>query len=123
MSINRIQSVYTVVRDMDRLQAFYETALGLPLAFRDRDAWLQFKIGQTAFALSSLVEGAVGARGGVVVFETAEPTSLAERIVQLGGRRLGDRDMGAHGRVMTFADPEDNRFQLYARADAATAQR
>jgi hypothetical protein len=30
--------------------------------------------------------------------------------------------MGAHGRVMTFADPEDNRFQLYVRAAATTAQ-
>lgn len=122
MPINRIQSVYSVVSDMDRLQAFYERALGLPLAFRDRHAWCQFKIGQTVFALSSPAEAAVGARGSVVVFETMDPHTLAERILQFGGRHLMDRDMGAHGRVMTFADPEDNRFQLYARAGTATAQ-
>jgi predicted enzyme related to lactoylglutathione lyase len=122
MSISRIQSVYSIVSDMDRLQVFYETALGLPLAFRDRDAWCQFKIGQTAFALSSPAEAAAGAHGSVVVFETADPDTLAKRILQLGGRHLADRDMGAHGKVMTFADPEDNRFQLYTRAGAATAQ-
>lgn len=122
MSISRIQGVYSVVSDMDRLQVFYETALGLPLAFRDGDAWCQFKVGGSAFSLSSPAEAAAGARGSVVVFETADPGSLAERILRSGGRQLADRDMGAHGRVMTFADPEDNRFQLYVRAAATTAQ-
>jgi len=48
---------------MDRLQAFYETARGLPLASRDRDARRQLKIGQTAFALSFPTEAAAGALG------------------------------------------------------------
>ena len=30
VAIDRIQSVYSVVSDMDRVQAFYEKALGLP---------------------------------------------------------------------------------------------
>src|ERR1700737_2347948 len=66
MPMHRIQSVYTVVHDMDRAQAFYEQALELPMSFRDRSAWCQFKVGPTNFALSSPGEAAAGARGSVV---------------------------------------------------------
>jgi hypothetical protein len=38
-----IRSVYTVAQDIDLLHAFCEGALGLKLAFRDRDRWCQFK--------------------------------------------------------------------------------
>jgi hypothetical protein len=30
---------------------------------------------------------------------------------------LASRDMGSHGSVATFADPENNLFQLHVRAD------
>jgi hypothetical protein len=32
-----------------------------------------------------------------------------------GGRHLSSRDMGSHGGVATFADPENNLFQLHVR--------
>ena len=119
MPIDRIQSVYAPVRDMDRMQAFYEQALGLPFAFRDRAAWCQFRIGQTAFALSSPAEAAVGARGNVVVFRATDASAFMQRIPELGGEYLADRDMGSHGRVITFADPEANLFQLYLSAEGS----
>jgi hypothetical protein len=63
MPLGTIRSVYTVANDMDLMRAFYEEALELPLAFRDRDHWCQFKAGQVSFALSSSSEAAQGARG------------------------------------------------------------
>ena len=57
MPLGAIRSVYTVAKDMDLMQAFYEGALELPLAFRDRDNWCQFKAGPLSFALSSPSEG------------------------------------------------------------------
>jgi hypothetical protein len=62
MSPGAIRSVYTVANDMDLMQAFYEGALELPLVFRDRDNWCQFKAGPVSFALSSPSEAAKGAR-------------------------------------------------------------
>jgi predicted enzyme related to lactoylglutathione lyase len=115
MSLSAIRSVYTVVNDMDLMQAFYGEALELPLAFRDRDNWCQFKAGQFAFALSSPSEAANGARGSVVVFGAAELAVIARRIERLGGRHLSHRDMGAHGSVATFSDPENNLFQIHVR--------
>ncbi len=115
MPLGAIRSVYTVASDMDLMRAFYEEALDLPLAFRDRDNWCQFKAGQVAFALSSQSEAAQGARGSVIVFDAIDLAAFVPRIERLGGRHLSSRDMGAHGSVAAFADPENNLFQLHAR--------
>ncbi len=63
MPLGAVRSVNTVASDMDLMRAFYEEALELPLAFRDRDNWCQFKAGPVSFALSSPSEAAEGARG------------------------------------------------------------
>ena len=115
MPLGTIRSVYTVANDMDLMHAFYEGALELPLAFRDRDSWCQFKAGQISFALSSPSEAAQGARGSVIVFDAIDVAAFAQRIERLGGRHVSSRDMGSHGSVATFADPENNLFQLHVR--------
>lgn len=115
MSLGAIRSVYTLANDMDLMHAFYERALELPLAFRDRDNWCQFKAKQVSFALSSPSEAAKGARGSVIVFDAIDVAVVAQRIERLGGRHLSSRDMGSHGSVATFADPENNLFQLHVR--------
>jgi predicted enzyme related to lactoylglutathione lyase len=118
MPLSSVRSVYTVAGNMDLMRAFYEEALELPLAFRDRDNWCQFKAGPAAFALSSRSEAAQGARGGVIVFDAIDLAAFVPRIERLGGRHLSNRDMGAHGSVATFADPENSLFQLHVRPGA-----
>ena len=115
MSFSAIRSVYTVANDMDLMRAFYEEALELPLAFRDRDQWCQFKAGQVSFALSSPSEAAEGARGSVIVFDANDVAVFVQRIERRGGRHLSNRDMGSHGSIATFSDPENNLFQLHVR--------
>ena len=115
MLLGAIRSVYTVTSNMDLMRAFYEEALELPLAFRDRDNWCQFKAGPVPFALSSRAEAAEGARGSVIVFDAIDLTAFVPRIERLGGRHLSSRDMGSHGSVATFADPENNLFHLHVR--------
>src|SRR5258705_2900247 len=97
MPLSAIRSVYTVASEMDLMRAFYEEALELPLAFRDRDNWCQFKAGPVAFALSSPSEPAKGARGSVIAFEAIDVAVVAQRIERLGGRPLSSRAMGSHG--------------------------
>ncbi|SDR43844.1 hypothetical protein SAMN05444161_3996 [Rhizobiales bacterium GAS191] len=115
MPLSPIRSVYTVAQDMDLMHAFYEGALGLPLAFRDHDNWCQFKAGPLPFALSSPSEAAPAAQGSVIVFGASDIAAFAQRIERLGGRYLSNRNMGSHGSVATFADPETNLFQLHVR--------
>src|SRR5260370_22655106 len=107
MSLSAIRSVYTVANDMDLMHAFYEGALELPLAFRDRDNWCQFKAGQVSFALSSPTEAAKCARGSVIVFDAIDVAVFAQRIERLGGRHLSNRDMDSHGSVATLANPDN----------------
>src|SRR3984957_9956874 len=115
MPFSAIRSVYTVANDMDLMRAFYEEALELPLAFRDRDQWCQFKAEQVSFALGSPSEAAKGARGSVIVFDANDVAVFVQRLERLGGRHLSNRDMGSHGSVATFSDPENNLFQLHVR--------
>ncbi len=84
MPFDAVRTVYTVANDMDLMQAFYQGALELPLAFRDRDNWCQFKTGQVSFALSSPSEAADAARGSVIVFDAIDVAVFAQRIERLG---------------------------------------
>lgn len=115
MSIQKIQGVYTVVRDMDRVQAFYEQALGLTLKFRDQSKWCQFGVGASNFALSSTEEAAPGAVGSVVVFEADSIDGIRESVEAAGGQFVAERDMGAHGKVLVLLDSENNVFQVFTR--------
>lgn len=115
MTIHKIQSVYTVVRDMDALQAFYGHVLNMPPKFRDADRWTQFSVGHTNFALSSAAEAALGASGSVVVFEADTLDGVGASVTAAGGRLVSQRDMGAHGAVLSFTDPEGHPFQVFSK--------
>lgn len=119
MTVQKIQSVYLRTERMDELHAFYETAVGLAPAFRDGNRWSQFRVGNTNFALSAPEEAAPVEGAAVVVFEVDDLQAATDRITGGGGRALGARDMGAHGTVATFADPDNNIFQVFAKARTA----
>ncbi|SDY35115.1 hypothetical protein SAMN05518854_101858 [Variovorax sp. YR266] len=119
MEITRIQNVYTVVRNMQESREFYRTALGLSVKFEDRLEWCQFGVGGSNFALSSIAEGPLNSRGSVVVFEAPSLEGIESRVRAAGGTLMASRSMGAHGSVMTFADPEKNLFQVFAKSSQA----
>jgi predicted enzyme related to lactoylglutathione lyase len=51
----------------------------------------------------------------MIVFAATDVAAFAQRFERLGGRHISSRDMGSHGNVATFADPENNLFQLHVR--------
>ncbi|WP_322044452.1 VOC family protein [Paraburkholderia sp. J67] len=118
-----MQSVYIVAKDMDRLSEFYRSALNLPMQFRDASRWTQFRLQRSAFALSSVEEAAQGATGAVPVFQIAgeHRDDMEQKILAAGGQLIGKRDMGSHGSVSTYQDPEDNLFQVFSKAPAREA--
>jgi predicted enzyme related to lactoylglutathione lyase len=113
-----IQTVYFVAKDMTRLENFYESALGMPIQFRDKNKWTQFRLQRSAFALSSAQEAAQGAVGAVPVFQVAGESQdeVRQKILSAGGQLLAQRDMGTHGVVATFKDPEENVFQVFSKS-------
>ncbi|MNJ01870.1 Glyoxalase-like domain protein [compost metagenome] len=72
-------------------------------------------IGGQNLALAGPRESAVE-KGAIVVFEVDSLDTAASAIASAGGRVLSQRDMGDHGRTLTFADPSGNICQLFQRA-------
>ena len=119
MPVTRIQNAYYVTSEMDKSAAFYRDALGLTPKFQDGARWAQFDAGGGNFSLSSVDEAAAGASGAVVVFEVTGMAAMAAAIAAKGGEIVGERDMGSHGRTLTFRDPAGNVAQLFERAPKA----
>jgi predicted enzyme related to lactoylglutathione lyase len=116
----RVQNVFVVAREPGALHAFYESALGLPLKFRDGDRWIQYGVGNTNVALACAEEAAPAVSGLVMVLEVENFDGAQERIAAAGGEVLGLRDMGSHGAVLSLRDPEGNLLQLFQRAAPAS---
>lgn len=114
--LKRVQSVYYTVKDMGRAVSFYEQVFGLKLKFRDGEKWAQFDAGNVGFALSSAEESASTEGGAVTAFEVDDLTPYEVAIRNAGCDVLQVRDMGSHGRVLAFRDPEGNIVQLFAKA-------
>jgi predicted enzyme related to lactoylglutathione lyase len=113
-----IQTVYFIAKDMGQLEDFYVSALGMPVQFRDENKWTQFRLQRGAFALSSSEEAAEGTVGAVPVFQIASAAQdeVRQKIVSAGGQLLSQRDMGTHGVVTTYKDPEENIFQIFSKS-------
>ncbi len=117
---SRLNGIYVVVADMDRVQEFYQATLGIDVKFRDRSAWCQFDTGTVSFALGSVEEAGPTGQRIVPVFTGQSMTVIRDRVKALGGAFVGERDMGSHGVVGTFADPEGNHFQILVGRNADT---
>ena len=116
MAVKKLQNAYYITGDMDRAVAFYRDTLGLALTFQDGDKWAQMKAGDVNFSLSSPDEGAEGATGAVVIFEVDDIAASRDRIAAGGAEIVDQRDMGDHGKALTFRGPDGNLVQLFQRA-------
>jgi predicted enzyme related to lactoylglutathione lyase len=114
--LKRVQSVYYTVKDMGRAVSFYEGVFGLKLKFRDGDNWAQFDGGNVNFALSSPAESASAEGGAVAALEVDDLAQYEAAIRAAGCEILQKRDMGSHGSVLAFRDPEGNIVQVFAKA-------
>lgn len=116
MTVLRLKNIHFAARNFGRAADFWQQAMGLPVRFRDADRWIQLKAGEDPFAIAALEEAVPDQRGAVPVFEVDDLEAHSAAIVEHGGSVLSDRDMGSHGRVLTFSDPEGNVAQLLTRS-------
>jgi len=93
---------------------FYQALLSTTPRFNDGDKWIQFPAETGRFAISSREEAATAECSTVMVFEVADLEGAEYQIAALGGKILATRDMGAHGRTVTFSDPAGNVCQIFA---------
>lgn len=112
MTATSIQNVYIVSDTTEALAAFYRTALNLQLKFSDGQRWIQLSDGRANFAIASSEEAGEAVKGQSVVFRVTDLDGTQNQILSNGGTLVGVRDMGDHGRVATFRDPQGNVFQV-----------
>ena len=89
-SPKRLQNVFVVAERPAELHAFYESALGLQLKFRDKDRWIQYGVGNTSVALACREEALPATSGVVMVFEVDDFAATAQRVhAAYRGRLVG----------------------------------
>jgi predicted enzyme related to lactoylglutathione lyase len=109
----KLKQVYLTAADPEALAEFYK-ALGLTLRFADQGKWIQFEGEKTAFCVASSSESVSKPSGNaVLVFEVEDLEPVLEAAREQGADVSDDiREMGAHGRVAHFKDPQHNIVQL-----------
>lgn len=115
MTVLKIQNVYLPTEQAARDAEFYRHALGAELRFADEEHWIQLAVAGANLALAGPRESATTA-GAVTVYEVDDLDNHAAAIEAAGGTIVTTRDMGSHGRTLTFADPSGNISQLFQRA-------
>src|SRR5215207_7676530 len=117
-----LKLAYVVAQNVDALRDFYASALGLPVRFQDGAKWCQLDGGGIDLAISSVEEAAPCPRGTFAVFRTDDMSAARDRVAVAGGKVSHQRDMGAHGSVVTCTDVEGNHFQIFASAPITPIQ-
>lgn len=109
----KLKQVYLTAADPEALAAFYK-ALGLTVRFADQGKWIQFESEKTAFCVASPLESvSKPSSNAVLVFEVEDLELVLKAAREQGADVSGEiRDMGAHGRVAHFKDPQHNIVQL-----------
>ncbi len=117
MTVLGLQNIHFVAEDVEVAAQFWQQAMGLALRFRDDDRWVQMTAGHAPLAIASKAEGHPDQIGAIPVFEVDDVEAHICSIGAHGGKLLDDREMGSHGRVVTFEDPQGNVAQLFKRSD------
>ncbi|HTX55410.1 MAG TPA: VOC family protein [Candidatus Baltobacteraceae bacterium] len=108
------------VTDMARAKAFYGGVLGLKPGESWEDKWVEFDVGTSTLALSTLMTGAQpGAKGGAVALETDDFDGAVAHLKAQGVKfALEPIDSGVC-RFARFEDPDGNHLVLHRKHAAA----
>lgn len=99
------------VQDIDSSLAFYETALGLEIGFRDGDRYATLKAGGIKLALAAPAER-LPDQGAAAAFKVPSLEAVIERLVAHGLARPSIID-GAHERSIEVHDPDGHAVLFY----------
>jgi predicted enzyme related to lactoylglutathione lyase len=108
------------VSDMARAKAFYGGVLGLKQGDSWEDKWVEFDVGSSTLALSTMMEGTQpGAKGGAVALETDQFEDAVGVLRANGAKFLIEPvDTGVCW-LARFEDPDGNHLVLHRKHPAA----
>lgn len=117
--IREIAFCFYPVTDMARARAFYEGHLGLTVAMNHEDLWVEYEIGGTTLAITTMMQGhQPGAKGAGVALEVSDFDAAIANLRAKGAKFLLEPMDTPVCRMAAIADPDDNGLLLHQRKAA-----
>ena len=112
--INKIYACWIYVSDLKQSIRFYQD-IGFELKFVDGNAWAEFDLGETAFALLQrpAEKGAVQPAKTRIMFEVSDIEKMRRHLISLGVKLIGDIRAESYGKLLTFEDPDGHWLEFF----------
>lgn len=114
MKINKIYACWIYVSDLEKSIRFYQN-IGFELKFIDGNAWAEFDMGETSFALLQrpAEKGAVQPAKTRIMFEVNDIEEMRQHLISLGVNLIGDVREEPYGKLLTFEDPDGHWLEFF----------
>ncbi|MGI5077789.1 VOC family protein [Treponema maltophilum] len=112
--INKIYACWIYVSDLKQSIRFYQD-IGFELKFVDGNAWAEFDLGETAFALLQrpAEKGAVQPAKTRIMFEVNDIEKMRRHLSFLGVNLIGGVREEAYGKLLTFEDLDGHWLEFF----------
>ena len=112
--INKIYACWIYVSDLKQSIRFYQD-IGFELKFIDGNAWAEFDLGETAFALLQrpAEKGAVKPAKTRIMFEVNDIEKMRRHLVSLGVKLIGGVREESYGKLLTFEDLDEHWLEFF----------
>ena len=100
--------------DLEKSIRFYQN-IGFELKFIDGNAWAEFDMGETSFALLQrpAEKGAVRPAKTRIMFEVNDIEKIRQQLISLGVKLIGGVREEPYGKLLTFEDPDGHWLEFF----------
>ena len=112
--INKIYACWIYVSDLKQSIRFYQD-IGFELKFVGDNAWAEFDLGETAFALLQrpAEKGAVQPAKTRIMFEVNDIEKIRQQLISLSVKLIGDVREETYGKLLTFEDLDGHWLEFF----------
>ena len=104
------------VSNMERARAFYEHVLGLPMSTHLQDIWIEYDIGDSTFAITTMNIGHTpGANGAIVAFEVSDFEAFVHKMKERAVSFVREPFDTQVCRIAIIEDPDRNHITIHKR--------
>jgi predicted enzyme related to lactoylglutathione lyase len=108
-------TVYPVA-DMARSRKFYEDILGLKMSTSFGEQWVEYDLGGSTFAITTMNIGrAPGAKGALVGFEVGDFETFTKKLKEKSVKFILDNYDTPVCRMSVVEDPDQNHLTIHKR--------
>ena len=112
--INKIYACWVYVSNLEKSIRFYQD-IGFELKFIDGNAWAEFDMGETSFALLQrpAEKGAVRPAKTRIMFEVNDIEKIRQQLISLSVKLIGGVREETYGKLLTFEDPDGHWLEFF----------